>query len=157
MATFNLQKELIIRTIKIIDIGYIAILYFISAYFLGYYLDSFFVYLYGIKYETKTQFILLLEILSQIIAIGIVTYIVKNLIELIPFPLNGISGFDHQRVKELKSAGFFTVFIVIFQTNFQNKLSYVKDLLQKHTNMQKNQNQTLSKPDTVTNESSENQ
>ncbi len=86
--------------------------------------------MYGTKYETKSRFTITLEILSQIIVIGILTYIVKNVIELIPFPLNGISGFDHMRVKELKSAGFFTVFLVMFQFHLQDKIKFLKDLSQ---------------------------
>lgn len=126
MSKFNLQQELLFRTIKIIDIGYIALLYFIIAYFLGYYLDLLFVYLYGTKYDTKSEIILILEILSQVIVIGIILYIGRNIVELIPFPLDGINGFEHQRVKELKNAGLFTVYLITFQFHLQDKIMFVK-------------------------------
>ena len=129
----TLQKEFVIRSIKVIDIAYITVFYFFTAYYLGYYLDIFFAYLYGTKYDTKTEFILTLEFLSQVIAIGILVYIVKNTVELIPFPLDGVGGFVHSRVKELSSGGFFTVFLVMFQYNLQNKLAVLKKKVEKRT------------------------
>ena len=120
------KNELLFRIIKIIDIAYIAILYFIVGYFLGYYIDEFFVFIYGTEFQKKSKYVLILEILSQVISIGIISYIGRNLVELIPFPLDGVNGFIHQRVRELKSGAFLTVFIVMFQYSMQDKLIYLK-------------------------------
>ena len=54
--------------------------------------------------------------------IGIVIYIARNIIELIPFPLNGYNGFDHFKVKELGQA---FVFIQILLTS----IVYIKGRL----------------------------
>lgn len=120
------KNELLFRVIKIIDIAYIALLYFIVAYFLGHYVDLFFTKLYGTDFTNKSNFILSLEVLSQIICIGIITYIGRNLVELIPFPLEGVNGFVHKRVKELTSGAFLTVFLVMFQYSMQDKLLFIK-------------------------------
>jgi hypothetical protein len=121
------SNELLFRVIKIIDIAYIAILYFIVAYIPGYYLNEFFIYAFGTDFEKKTDIVLMLEVLAQIISIGILTYIGRNIVELIPFPLDGVNGFIHKRVKELGSGAFLTVFLVMFQYSMQDKLVFLKN------------------------------
>lgn len=120
------KNEVLFRIIKIIDIAYIAVLYFVISYVLGYYIDNYFRWLYGTEYDKKSNMVLSLEVLSQIIAIAVLVYIGRNIVELIPFPLDGVNGFVHQRVKELKSGAFMTVFIVMFQYSMQDKLMAIK-------------------------------
>jgi hypothetical protein len=126
-ATLPPQNELLFRIIKIIDIAYITVLFFIFAYIFGFYINSFFIYIYGIDYEKKSNFILTLEVLSQIIIIGIVGYIGRNIIENIPFPLDGINGFVHKKVKELTSGSFIIVFLIIFQYDMQDKIIFIRN------------------------------
>lgn len=121
------ENELLFRVIKIIDIAYIAILYFTVAYVFGRYINKLFTNMYGIDFESKSTNVLYLEVLSQGIFIAIFCYIGKNLVQLIPFPLDGVNRFDHSRVKELSSGAFLTVFIVMFQYTMQNKIAFIKE------------------------------
>lgn len=126
-------REFIFRLIKISDIAYITVCYFIVGYFSGYYLDLFFTNLYGTDYNKKSKYVLLFEVVTQIICIGIVSYIGRNLVQLIPFPLDGVYGFEHIRVKEVASGAFLTVFLVMFQYSMQDKILHIKKSISKNT------------------------
>jgi hypothetical protein len=125
--SMNTNDEILFRSVKMLDIGYVTILYFIIAYILGYYLDILFLNIYGNDYENKSKIYLTLEVLLQISMVGIFAYIGRNIIQLIPSPLNGIGGFDHKQLKELSSSAFLLVFIFFFQKNLIEKIHYIVD------------------------------
>jgi len=112
--------------IKILDIVYVSVIYFILAYFFAGLMDSFFVKLFGKDYTKRHKYQLIGECLIQVIAVAIISYLVRNLVSLIPFPLDGVYGFNHKWLKELsESGGFFSVFFIIFQYNLQEKLVFL--------------------------------
>jgi hypothetical protein len=127
MVENPVTKDIFLRSIKIVDIAYITVLYFIVGYILGFNIDLLFKKIYGTDFSKKTKFVLLLEVLLQIVCIGIISYIGRNLVQMIPFPLNGVLGFDHMKVKEVAQGAFLTIFIVMFQYTMQDKLIYIKD------------------------------
>jgi len=122
-------KEIKLRSVKIIDIGYITVIYFITAVLLA----KLFTKLYGKfdeKKEEKKPFLLrTLELAGMMWIIGIVTYIVKNVVELIPFPLDGLYGFNHMLMKELKMGAVFTFVFLFFEEHFKSKLTHYYNAL----------------------------
>jgi len=48
----------------------------------------------------------------------------RNLVNLIPFPLNGVAGFDHSRLKELEGGEVLAVVLILFQRNLVDKVTY---------------------------------
>ena len=64
------------------------------------------------------------------IAITICAYIARNIIQLIPFPLEGVYGFEHLKVKEVSSGALLTMFATIFFYDFQNKLMFIRKRIQ---------------------------
>jgi hypothetical protein len=126
-----LYNEAIIRGIKVIDISYITVIYFI----LGYVVAMLFEKINGRLNKShiedmkkKSTIKLLIEICINFAAMGIAGYICRNIAEAIPFPLDGIHGFDHQKVKELHNAAPIFIFIIMFyQLGLKTKMSYVFD------------------------------
>ena len=127
MLKSELQREIIIRTIKIIDIVFITILYFFVGYYVSISTDVLFVNIFGIDYSNKSRITIVIELVLQLSFIGIVVYILRNTIELIPFPLDGLYGFDHMRMKELKSGALLSLVVLLFQYNLQSKFLYLRN------------------------------
>ncbi len=128
----DLKTELIVRSIKIFAISYFFVFAFIFSYFVARYIDRMFNYLYGNNYESKNINILYMEALSQIIVLAITSYILRNIIQLIPFPFEGVYKFKYLKVKEVSAPGTVILFLFIFQYNYQNKLIYIKNYYNLH-------------------------
>jgi hypothetical protein len=124
----SMIEYILFRFIKCIDIAYVSILFFIVGYLFGTYIDNLCSYLFGKNFNEKEKIYLMLEILFQIILVSIFAYIGRNLVEKIPFPLDGSFGFVHQNLKELNAVGFINIFIYSFQYYMQDKLSFIKDI-----------------------------
>ena len=119
-----LKQETVIHGIKIIDIGYITTLYFLSGYLISYHVN----FIYGTFDPATDHNIvkLVAEICMQLFVIGVIVYVLRKLIPLIPFPLNGIWGFEHSRVKELTSGGVSLSFGVFqAQIILKDKIEYL--------------------------------
>ena len=121
----NYKKEIIVRSIKIIDIGYITAIYLILGIYGARICDKYFGKFNIDDEKKKPLYKSIIEIILYLWFIGVVIYIVRNLVPLIPFPLNGIYGFDHLKVKEVTSAATFAIAFIYFQEHYQSKLKYI--------------------------------
>lgn len=121
----NYKKELIIRSIKILDIGYITVIYVMLGIILARLCDKYLGNFDEKKANKKPIFQHIIELTLLLWLIGVIIYIVRNLVPLIPFPLDGYYGFKHLKVKELTSATFFTISFMYFQVYYQNKIKYI--------------------------------
>jgi len=121
----TLQDEFIIRGIKLVDICYVSVIYLTFAFVISKIVD----YLYGefdpIKAEKQSIVFLYIEVVLHFSLLGIITYVARNLVEQIPFPLNQINGYNHLKLRELSSASSFSVILILFQTNLHAKLTYL--------------------------------
>ncbi len=123
MISFN-KKEVIIKSIKVFDVGCITILYFIVGFVISFYINKMFDDF--VPDNNPNKILLFLEVMLQLFIIGILFYIIRKIIGLIPFPLNGIYGYDHSIVKELRSGGEVLGFGMFYaQINLKDKLAYI--------------------------------
>ena len=119
-----LTQDLLMRGIKIIDIGYITVIYMAFSFFFALLTDKIMGKFDEKKEALKPTWQLTIELIISVWLYGVLIYVVRNLVELIPFPLDGYQGFEHSRVKELGSAMVFTFTYLLFSNYLKNKLSY---------------------------------
>lgn len=123
-APKTLMEDLNFRTVKIFDIGYITILYFIIGLIVSRLFDKVLGEFNQKKDDEKHIAQVTVELLGMIWMVGATTYIVRNLVELIPSPFDGLAGLVHKRVKEIASAGVFTLIVMGYAYHFRAKLDY---------------------------------
>lgn len=123
------KSELGFRLTKIADIGYITILYAIAALILAKVFDKV-SKVVDIEDDTKKSSPrLFFEIILYLWAAGIVIYGVRNLMELVPSPFDGVYGLEHLRVKELGNAGVFIFIFFYFEESLKKKMTVLYDRL----------------------------
>ena len=110
--------------VKLLDIGLTTTYFFV----IGLLCAKVFDLVYG-KFKKKDykdirKPVLLLDILSHLFLIGIAAYVLRNIVGLIPFPWNGIAGFDHKRLKELSGGTVLAMILLFFQQNLRDKINY---------------------------------
>lgn len=122
-----MNNDLYIRLIKLVDICFITLIFFIPGFYVATILDKFIIYLFGNNNQFKSKTKLMFELVIQISLIGIITYLLKNIIENIPFPLDGYYGFKHNLMPELKSGAIITLCLIQFQKSFIEKLNVLRN------------------------------
>lgn len=125
----DLTKEIVIRSIKLLDIGYAAAVYFVGAIICVKLLNWRVMPRDLEDDKRKSTVRLSLEIVLKVWLIGVLAYIVRNLFGLIPWPFQGVYGYDHFKVKEVTNSAVFVAFMVVFDASLQNKVKVLKDRL----------------------------
>jgi hypothetical protein len=120
----TLSNDILMRSIKIIDIGYITILYVTLSLVSAISVDKVMGEFDEKREAKKPLWRLTIEFILTIWLYGVLIYFVRNLIELVPFPLDGYHGFSHIRVKELGSAMVFTFTFILFSKYLKSKLDF---------------------------------
>jgi len=120
------------RLVKILDIGYVTMIYFFLAIIIAVLLNK----LYGDYNEKdeskKTTFRKTLDAIGMIWLNGIIMYIVRNLVPLIPSPFNNIYGFKHSKLKELNTAYVFDFVLIYTQSNLVKRMEVFYDTVKNY-------------------------
>ena len=61
-------------------------------------------------------------------------YIIRNIVAIIPFPLDGYFGFKHNQVSEINGGVIISFAVIVLQPMFSRKVTYlIHDRLQVHS------------------------
>jgi hypothetical protein len=126
-----MKNQLCFRLIKMVDIIYISALAVIFGFILAYISDGIFGSFNKEKYdkEIKDKKDIRAELAIKMVIVvsytSIILYLLRNFIELIPSPFNGICGLQHVRVKEIETVtGIIFVLFFSYQFDF---LEYIRE------------------------------
>jgi hypothetical protein len=104
--------------IRVLDVGFVASLCFLFAFFFSRALAK----LFGEPDMRKSRGRRLAEVTLQFGIIGVVVYLARSIIKKIPFPLDGYKGYDHHGLAELRSLPLMVFIFMFFQSNLQKKV-----------------------------------
>lgn len=120
-----MKNDLVIRSIKILDIGFITAIYLTLGIVLAKLCDRVLGEFDEEKESQKPLWQVFIELFFYLWFIGIVVYVVRNVVQMIPFPFHGVYGYDHFRVKELINAAIFFFTFIHFQEYYQKKITHL--------------------------------
>jgi hypothetical protein len=109
--------------VKLADIGYVTVLYFIAAMIFAKVFNQVYEARTAKEYDEMPIWHLTADVLFHIFLVGVVAYFMRNLVGLVPSPLDGLAGFQHARLKELQGGFILAVLIFMFQQSLRDKIT----------------------------------
>jgi len=120
-----LLQDLLIRTNKMIDIGFITTIYFILGAIVANMITKYQTEFNNKEEDKRTVIKSSLSLRLLIWINGVLIYFARNLVELIPYPFDDFFGFHHMKVKELGAATAFTFVLLYYQPNLNKMMKYL--------------------------------
>ena len=122
-----LGKEFTYKTVRGLDIAYLAVLQFMFAIFINIGLDKFF-----LPQQEKldehanilTDFILLCFMIAFLVTLS---YFGRRLIKLIPSPFDLLAGFEHDKLPELTDISTITSFILLTSGYIEMRIRKIRN------------------------------
>ena len=110
---------------KLMDIGLVTVYYFIAGITLSWLVDHWMGPFDEEKTERRSIVSIVSEILLQFFLLGLLAYVMRNIVERIPFPLEGLGGFQHERLKEAHEGAVFVIVYLFFQEHLALNLKHL--------------------------------
>jgi len=109
---------------KLADIGLTTVYMFVAAIVLSWAVDHWYGPFDKKVHEKRSTLSLALEIVAHFFLLGVFAYLIRNVIERIPYPLEGVGGFQHRRLKEVEDAGVFVIIYLFYDEHLARLLKY---------------------------------
>jgi hypothetical protein len=121
------NRQYTILGLKFLDIALLTMYYFIAGFFISTWLDNMLGKFDYDKEKRKSTLRIFLEIIIFMALILITFYVVRNIIEYIPFPFEGVAGFKQERVKERGGDVVFIFVLFMFLEYLTKKIDFLHD------------------------------
>ncbi len=119
-------------TAKILDIGLVTGYYFLFAVLFSILLQILTEYFdHIVSSSQKSVGRLLFEVVMNIFFIAVAFWIIRNIVERIPSPFEGIGGYNHTRffAKDTNTQIIATLTLILFQTSLMDKIKVLNKKL----------------------------
>ena len=116
------MTDILFRLIKMADIGYITVLYFLSGFIMARIFDKYVNIYNKAEEDKKTTLQLIIEIVFFLWINGMTIYLIRNIIEHVPSPFNNLYGLKHHMITELKYAPILEFTFLYYQVHLTDKL-----------------------------------
>jgi len=110
-----------IQLVRLSAVAYVGFMSFVFAFLLSHWLDK----ITSNLDKTKTKWRTFIEVALQFALIGALIYLSRGLIKKIPFPLDGVSGYNHKTLGELKALPLIVFIFMFFQERTQDKMKFL--------------------------------
>jgi hypothetical protein len=101
-----------------------------GAIFIGILIDKRIVNKLYINKENEKKKILfrrILELCLLMSVLAVASYLTRNILQDIPFPLDGYNNFEYRRVKEIAAGPIILLFLTQSSSVLMNKISVIRD------------------------------
>jgi hypothetical protein len=112
-----------LHIVRLIGVAYVGALSFILAFLASHWLDQITPPLNKKHSKLRT----FASVAVQFALIGTLIYMSRGLIKKIPFPLEGVSGYIHSQLGELRSLPLIVFIFMFFQRKTQDKMRFLID------------------------------
>jgi len=110
-----------LHLISLLGVAYVALLSFVFSYLFSHWLDK----ITPPLDKSKPKWVTFIELSLQFALIGTLMYLTRGVIKKIPFPLEGVSGYIHSQLSELRSLPLIVFIFMFFQKRTQDKMTYL--------------------------------
>jgi uncharacterized protein (DUF486 family) len=119
------KKELVVRSIKVVDFGFIVTIYFFLGFIFARIIDRLQPNSKKEELQDKPMHRLFIDVIFILWGSAIIMYFVKNAVEMIPFPLDNVYGYKHSRTIQSEYAGIsiFSFALFYFQKELPMKMN----------------------------------
>lgn len=115
--------------LKTLDIFLLCTYYFVIAFIIASFIDWLFGRFDVGDEEKKSTVQLFVESVLYTFVLVFMYYIARNIVERIPFPFQGVFGFQHERVKERSGDVVFVFVLFFYQNYYTDKLNFLQKRL----------------------------
>ena len=109
------------EVLKTLGVAWVGVICFVFAFFASMKLDE----LTPQLDTTKPKWRTFLEVCVQFGIIGAIIYWSRLIIKNVPFPLDGLYGYDHSALGELRSLPLMVFIFMFFQKKTQDKMRHL--------------------------------
>jgi len=110
-----------IQVIRLLAVAYVGFLSFVFAFLFSHWLDK----ITSELDQSKPKWRTFMEVAFQFALIGALIFLSRGLIKKIPFPLEGVSGYIHSQLGELRSLPLIVFIFMFFQQRTQDKMKFL--------------------------------